>query len=333
VDELVNIQKAIFQQIKGNLPPNLSFVHEIAGVLGISYDSAYRRIRGDKVLSFEELYKLCAHFKISVDSFCAGTTNKVVFDCHFVEPENFEVTDWLRFILGSVKRFQAAEEREIIYSAKDPPIFHYFQFPEISAFKAFFWEKTLYKFPNLKDSLFRLDDMNPDIQKIGRQILSVSTKIPTIEIWNEDTFNITLSQIEYYWVSGLFAKKDDFLNILDKLEQWILHIQKQAEYGCKFIYGEPAEGLENSFQLYENELVLGDNTVFVKLNGVSIVYKTFNSLNLLYTTKPDFCKKVETYLQGIISSSNLISQVGEKERNRFFNRLLHSVKTFRERVI
>ena len=79
--------------------------------------------------------------------------------------------------------------------------------------------------------------------------------------------------------------------------------------------------------------VLGDNTVFVKLNGVSVVYKTFNSLNLLYTTKPDFCKKVETYLQGIISSSNLISQVGEKERNRFFNRLLHSVKEFRERVI
>lgn len=328
----MEIQKAIFQQIKGNLPQNISFVHEIAEVLEISYDSSYRRIRGDKVLSFDELYKLCSHFGISVDSFYGVSTNKVVFDCHFVEPENFEVTDWLIFILNNIKRFQAAENSQIIYSAKDPPIFHYFQFPEISAFKVFFWEKTLYKFPTFKESLFRLDDMNPDIQKLGRQILSVSTKIPTIEIWNQDTFNITLSQIEYYWVSGLFAKKDDFLNLLDKMEQWIHHIQKQAEYGCKFIFGQPPEGLPNSFQLYENELVLGDNTIFVKLGNTSTVYKTFNSLNLLRTTNPDFCDRVETYLRGLISSSNLISQVGEKERNRFFNRLFLSVKKFRQRV-
>jgi hypothetical protein len=331
VDDLVNIQKAIFQQIKGSLAPNLSLVHEIAQVLEISYDSSYRRIRGDKVLSFEEVYKLCRNYRISVDSYCGIASNKVVFDCRIVEPESFCVIDWLRFVLHNVEIFRAATEREIIYSAKDPPIFHYFQFPEISAFKVFFWEKTLYKFPNHKESLFCLDDMNPEIQKVGRQILSLSTKIPTIEIWNQDTFDITLSQIEYYWESGLFAKKDDFLNILDKLEQWIYHIQKQAEYGCKFIYGEPAEGLEDSFQLYENELVLGDNTIFVKLDGVSNVFKAFNSLNLLHTTNPAFCNSVEVYLRGLISSSNLISQVGEKERHKFFNRLLCSVKTFRER--
>lgn len=76
--ESVNIQKAIFQHIKGIFPPNLSFIHEIAQVLGISYESSYRRIRSDKVLSFEELYKLCAHFRISVDSFCGAPINKVV---------------------------------------------------------------------------------------------------------------------------------------------------------------------------------------------------------------------------------------------------------------
>ena len=69
MEQLIEIQKAIFQQIKGLLPPHFSFVHEIAEVLGLSYDSAYRRIRGDKVLSFEELYKLSAHFKISIDAF------------------------------------------------------------------------------------------------------------------------------------------------------------------------------------------------------------------------------------------------------------------------
>ncbi|WP_145957656.1 hypothetical protein [Labilibaculum antarcticum] len=81
--------------------------------------------------------------------------------------------------------------------------------------------------------------------------------------------------------------------------------------------------------MYENEL--GDNTIFVKLDGVPNVFKAFNSLNLLHTTNPDFCHSVEAYLRGLISSSNLISRVREKERPEFFNRLLSSVKTFRER--
>ncbi|BAX81571.1 hypothetical protein [Labilibaculum antarcticum] len=148
-------------------------------------------------MSFEELYALCSHYRISVDSYCGIASNKVVSDCRIVEPESFCVIDWLRFVLRNVETFRAASESEIIYSAKDPPIFHYFQFPEISAFKVFFLEKTLYKFPNHKESLFCLDDVNPEIQIVGRQILSLSIKIPTIEICNQDTFDITLSQIEY----------------------------------------------------------------------------------------------------------------------------------------
>ena len=220
----------------------------------------------------------------------------------------------------------------IIYSAKDPPIFHYFHFPEISAFKTFFWEKTLYHFPDYNNKLFSLENTDPMIQKIGNQILNYSTGIPTIEIWNEDTFNITLGQIEFYWISGYFAKKDDLLNLIDKLEKWIVHTQKQAECGFKFVYGQPAEGLENSFQLYENELVMGDNTILAKVDHTSRVYLTYNSLNLLTTAYEFFCENVNNYLERLITSSNLISHVGAMERNRFFNRLLNSVEQFKAKI-
>jgi len=48
-------QELLFQVIKQRLPSNLSFVHDISDLLGISYDSAYRRIRGEKELSMEEI--------------------------------------------------------------------------------------------------------------------------------------------------------------------------------------------------------------------------------------------------------------------------------------
>ena len=45
-----NMQLLFFQQIKELLPPHLAGADEIARVLNVSRDSAYRRMRGEKIL-------------------------------------------------------------------------------------------------------------------------------------------------------------------------------------------------------------------------------------------------------------------------------------------
>src|SRR5436190_24357611 len=65
--ESIQLQQFFFQHIKSKLPPHLSFVDEVAEHLNISTDSAYRRIRGEKPISLEEVQKLCSHFRISLD--------------------------------------------------------------------------------------------------------------------------------------------------------------------------------------------------------------------------------------------------------------------------
>jgi hypothetical protein len=320
-----NLQQFLFQQIKSKIPDNLSFVHEIAELLEISYDSAYRRIRGEKELSMEELFRLSHRFELSLDALLGLQANHVVFRKFALSPENFQIKDWLLRIQEDIKRIQQAGDKEIIYSAKDPPLFHHFHFPEIAAFKFFFWEKTIFDFPEYENKLFRIDDVNPEIVEIGNSILRSSIKIPTTEIWNEDTFRILMRQIEYYWVSGYFARKDDMLNLLDKLEKWVLHIRKQAESGFKFHYGQPAEGIPDSFIMYENEVVLNDNTIFVRIGEHMGTYLTFNVISLLVTQDPAFCRNVEQHMRQLMKKSNLISVSGEKERNRFFNKLIYTI--------
>jgi hypothetical protein len=327
-----DIQSTLFQQIKDSLPANVSYVHEIAETLSISYDSAYRRIRGEKELSFEELYKLSTRFGLSIDSLFGLRSNNILFSYFTLGDGNYDMAAWFQNILKTMKELHAMKEKEIIYAAKDIPFFHYFNFPEIAAFKVFFWQKTLFDFPDFGERQFRLDESDNQIQETGRQILALSTRIPTTEIWNEDTFNITLRQIEYYWVSGYFAKKDDLLNLCDKLEKWVTHIHKQAEYGYKFIFGQAQEGSENSFHLYENEVVLNDNTILVKTGDSIRAYLTYNVLGLLINRDPAFCKYIETYLRGLLRKSDLISVSGTKERNRFFNRLRQTIGEFRERI-
>jgi len=304
----------------------MSFVHEVSELLEISYDSAYRRIRGGKELSLDELVKLGSKFEISIDALLNLKGNNVVFRHYNFESTRFKVNEWLSIVHDNIWRIHQSKSKEIIYAAKDPPIFHYFHFPEIAAFKFFFWEKTLLQNPEHEDKLFRIDDIDPEVIEMGQKILKASITIPTVEIWNEDTFNIFFRQIEYYWISGYFEKKDDLLNLIDKLEKWVRHVQKQADHGFKFLYDHPAEGIENSFMMYENEVVLNDNTVFVRLDNMTAVYITYNLLSLLITQEPAFCRNVELYMRGLMKQSNLISLSGSKARNRFFNKLLYTIE-------
>lgn len=332
MENIRSIQTKLFERIREKLAPELSFIHEMGQVLNISYDSAYRRVRGEKDLSMEDLYKLSSHYGLSVDSLFNINTEEVSFKCVPLDSEKFKVKDWLGLVLQNIKNIAEAREKEIIYAAKDIPVFHYFQIPEIAAFKVFFWEKTLFQFPEYDEKQFRLDETDPDIIKIGKQSLVYASKIPTKEIWNLDTFNIMLRQIEYYYISGFFAKNEDLMNLIDKVEKWVQHIQKQAESGFKFLYGQPAEGLENTYQFYENEVVLSDNTIYVKTDGISTIILTFNVLSLLITRDQTFSGYVCNYMNGLLKKSNLISLYGAKERNRFFNILFQSIESLKKRV-
>jgi len=332
MSQVSNLQRLLFQQIKDKTPDNLSFVHEIAELLEISYDSAYRRIRGEKELSLEELVRLGANFDISIDSLLDLQVNNVVFRHYSLDSSRFRIKEWLSIIEKDIWHIHQAKDKEIIYAAKDPPIFHYFHFPELAAFKFFFWEKTLFDFPEHEDRRFRMDNTDPEIVEIGEKILRSSINIPTIEIWNEDTFNIMFRQIEYYWVSGYFERKDDLLNLIDKLEKWVKHIQKQADHGFKFLIDHPAEGVENSFMMYENEVVLNDNTIFVRLDNICSVYLTYNVLSLLISNEPGLCRNVEHYMHGLIRKSNLISLSGSKARNLFFNKMLRTIQQSKDRL-
>ncbi len=70
--ETNELQKLLFQQIKNKIPANISFAEEIAEVLNISTDRAYRRIRGEKTVSFEALQRLCIKFQLSLDQMLKG---------------------------------------------------------------------------------------------------------------------------------------------------------------------------------------------------------------------------------------------------------------------
>src|SRR5688572_18925107 len=136
-------QQAFFTHIKSKLPPHLTLVDEIAELLEISNDSAYRRIRGEKPIGLDEIQKLCLHFNISLDQLLQLNADTVIFSGHLVDHKTFNLNKYLHEVLNALKLFKSLPGRELYNFNKDIPIFHYMQFPLLSAFKFFFWKRTL----------------------------------------------------------------------------------------------------------------------------------------------------------------------------------------------
>jgi len=321
-----NAQILFFRHIKGLLPPHLSLADEIAGLLNISNDSAYRRIRGEKPISFEELQKLCGHFKISLDQFLHLQSNSILFTGKISGDSILDYEQYLLDVLQNLRLINSFPSREMYYLNKDIPIFHHFHFPELAAFKSFFWMKTVLHYPQFANQTFRLDAfMNEKVVQLGRQLSDAYYTLPSQEIWNIENINSTIRQIEYYKNSGIFDSRQDVATIYDCLQRTIDHIQRQAELGYKSSVDGSGGKTRAAYKIYINEFILGDNTILAVAGDLKIAYINHAVLNYLVSRDQAFCEYTLQHIQNIIKRSTLISEVGEKERLRFFNMIREKI--------
>jgi len=330
----LGVQKSFFELIRHQLPENISIVHEIAEVLGISYDSAYRRLRGDKALSIEELKLLSHKFRISIDSLI-GVNNA---DIHFqpfifsADDEGFE--NWLRWRISEIQRLNAAASKELIMVARDLPVYFYFDFPELAAFKLYFWKKMLLHHPDFHEKKFNINEEPAKLLETGHYLLDAYNRVPSSEIWCYETFTRIMKQIVFCSVSGFFIHKNDALLLFDKLESLIRHMENQAEQGCKFqVSYKPTENEEENFKVFFNEVLLIDNTVFVQRDEKKFVFMTHNSLDILITTNQAFCNQVEHALRIIMKTGNLISGTSAVDCNSYFNSIYEKLEEYKTQSI
>ena len=331
MNENTAIQDTLFQFIKSKLAPNISFVHDLSELLGISYDSAYRRIRGQKDLTLEELKAICFHYQISMDEIMNFKSDHVSFRTLAIGKAGITFESWLMTLVHEMKRIYECRNREVIYAAKDIPIFNYFEFPEIAAFKFFFWHKVLIPSSGYPENHVKME-VDKSIFENGRKLLACYSRVPVVEIWSEDTIASILRQIDYCMVSGFFASKADAMKLCDILNLWLDHVQGQAEHGYQYMLGHPPEGIENSFKLYHNEVLVNDNTILVQADGQKTAYLTYNIINQLVTNNPAFCDQIEDSLRNLMQKSTMISGTSAKERYRFFNSQHEKVKVLRQRI-
>lgn len=309
------------------MPPNVAFAEELAELLNISRDSAYRRLRGDTLLSIEEVTLLSNRFGISLDTLLGATSETVQFHVRQVAITGFTFEKYLQSIQGNLEMIAGFESKELIYCAKDIPLFYYFPYPELAAFKMFFWMKTVLRYPELEHKKFSPAHVSASLKSIGSKIWSLYAKIPSTEIWSDETINVVLKQLDFYLECDLFEDQSYHGILLDQISEMIASIRRQAETGSK---NSVASGAAGHFKLYRNEILIADNSIFFKMGDKRVAFLTHNTFNILTTSDPSFCQSTEDHLANLINKSTLISTTAERERSKFFNKMEKAIGLQRE---
>ena len=324
--ESKELQQNIFNQLKTTLPPHLSLADELCDLLAISADSAYRRIRGEKPITLIELKKICEHYHFSIDELLQLKNESVLFDAPGMNGIPGEFSDYLKAMLQQFKYFNSFKKNEIQYLCKDSTIWNFYLFPEMAAFKTFFWSKTINNHPDLVNKRFSLEEYPyTECFQIGQLVIREYNLIPSVELWNLESMQSTINQVAYYKDAGNFKSQNDFDGIVKSFHLMIDHLQMQAEKGVKFMPGDTDISYRAPIQYYINELILGNNNMILTLDNKQTTMITYSVFQYLFTKDIRFTKKVADSFEGLLNRSTLISKAGEKDRNKFFNALRQKV--------
>jgi hypothetical protein len=328
-----NIQVSFFHELKSQIPQHLSLVDEVADLLNISTDSAYRRIRGEKPIDLEEAQILCRHFKVSLDKLMQLKTDAFIFTGNINAITEHAFEEWMNNLIQQMQVINSFQKKHIYFLIKDIPPFLHFQIKELAAFKFFLWMKSILLYDSFHGVKFRIDDPRYDeYYPPSKKIIELYNKLPTTEIWNIESINSTLRQIDFYYQAGAFENNEDVKVLYGKVEELMNHIEKEAETGTKFTYGKQPSSTDTPFRMFVNELILGDNTFLVEVDNMRSTYLNHSVLFYVGTKDEDFNQGMFRNIENLIKKSALISSVGEKERYRFFNRLRQKIHNRMESV-
>jgi hypothetical protein len=322
------MQEQFIQYLKEKAQDNTSFVDEIATVLDIGYDAAYRRINLKTNLTLEEGVKLAKHYKISLNKlFEVGSSNTISTELSPIINDLESLEQWLRQSLVNLSPL-TNKYATLIYAAKDIPVFHSLADTYWTRFKMFVWMKDVDL--NLTTAKVNFEDF---IQTLPESLLTAAYELSAVykdinitEIWSENTMTGSFQQVLYYYEAGLLSK-ELALKICDDFENVINHTERQTTLQSHI--GSKNKAIYN---LYKSELHPLNNTIMVVTPQHKIFFSPYTVLNYFKVEHQETCDHIYDFLQKQMANSKLLANTGERDRAVFFKKLHIKLGLLKERI-
>lgn len=300
------------------------------GILSLSQDSIYRRLREETLLTAEEVHLLADHFGISIDELLIPNTDQVLFSYNGFGQKITSFWDYLQQLYQNVHSISQLPNLKIYYASREIPVFHFMMFPKLLTFKMYLFGLTSWHLDFLQDRPFSFELMTPQEQEMANTISKMYCAVDSTELWTSSILEQSLNQVEYMAMENRFEEHAFAFEICREIKDLLDHARTMAEHGDKSMPGRYKSS--GQFDLFYNELTSTGNTILAVSDRQQVLFNTFDSPNFIYTTNQRLCTSMEEWFQKVLSHSVSISVHSAGNRNRYFNRLERRIQQTRKRL-
>ncbi|MDR1982151.1 MAG: hypothetical protein LBQ39_11130 [Tannerellaceae bacterium] len=313
-----DLNKILVAKIAGCIPSHVKLIDYVTDTLGITIQSAYRRIRNEIPFTFEEISKLSRALHFSVDEVIGLEHNKqALFELQgkvsFTPLETFSVMlDRYRVYL--LRMYEAKEKEWITTMNHLLPLFsvgsdHLFRF---------FYYKWIHQISKVPINYYFSEVTVPaEIRVLYEEIGHYSQRIGNAAyIIDRNLFLNTVKELQYYYKRGLISDEEIGL-IKNTLSNAVDYMEKLIREG--------ANGLGISSLFYLSSVGIETNSTYMKYDEITESYFWIYMAAPINTHNKEVCSMHKKWLDSLKKYTVLITQSNEKLQSEFIDEQRKSI--------
>ncbi|MBL7816030.1 MAG: hypothetical protein JNL70_13520 [Saprospiraceae bacterium] len=327
-----DLQTYLFDEVKTRYFSTRSeMIEALRKLFNVKNDAIYRRLRGETLLTPEEIVLLAQTYKISLDSFIFQRSDALFFTFNPFIRTVKTIEDYLEGIHQDLLMLNRLPQVHIYNAWAEIPFFFYMFFPRLFSLKMYVFGRTIWQLEHLQKTKFDFDIIPlPMIQK-SQEILKLYRNLPTTELWSLNLMGNTLNQIEYHVNSGGFKNLADALVLCQDMYDLVNHMEAMTAHNKKFPLDLKPEGSSGGgMVVYHNEMTYTSNTIYVTSSVGRTIYTTYGNPNFLKTSDERMCDYTTDWFNSVMQKSQNLQS--ERSRKYFFDNLRKRVDIVRNRI-
>jgi plasmid maintenance system antidote protein VapI len=321
------LEKIFISKLKENSNKNISFIDEVAEVLDINYDAAYRRIKNKTMLSLNEAVKLASHFNVSLDDLLNKTLHErklIVKDSVEMNTIN-EIEIYFKTFVKNVQQLKDRKNIHIIYSAKDLPIFYFARDPLFAKFKIYTMLYLFNKEHSRNNIHFNSFMIPVSLEKTMKEFGDIYYEFDITEIWNDGILDATINQILFFNEIKLLSY-NTAIKLCEKLKNIIIHIEKDSFSGIR------SNQSKSKLNIYNSTLLLLNNNVLIQTKKSNVLLLPYILTKYFTIEDQSFINKYIQFLEDQLELATLLSKAGVKERMTFFKTKYKAIEKAKQHI-
>lgn len=303
----------LLNEIKLKISHKENIANTLMDILYIGKEAVYRRLRGEVQFTLQEAEIISRELHISLDGILESDLLKSrPFRLNLIEyidplEPDFRV---MKEFIDVLKLMRDDPDSEIGSAANILPQSIYMKYEYLTKFYFFKWTYQ-FKEEGLVKPMCEIE-INNRLKGVFKEFIAESMQIKnTYYVWDNSIFLYLVNDIKYFYKIG-YILQDEIVSLKSDLLRFLDDLEELAAKG-KFETG-------NNVSFYISNINIESTYSYVQTQDYKISLIKAFSLNSVASVDEKTFEKVKVWVNSFKRLSTLISESGEIQRVRFFNK-------------